>query len=125
MNRSFLISVVDDDEAVRKTLESFLKSVGFRISLYSRAEDFFLVLPRDAPDCLILDIRLEGMSGPDLQRELLGAGYSIPIVFITANATEAVQRRVMADGAIDFLLKPFSEEDLLAAIRKALNHMPL
>ncbi|MBV8274847.1 MAG: response regulator [Verrucomicrobia bacterium] len=124
MNQSFLISVVDDDEAVRKTLQSLLKSLGFRVSLYSRAEDFFLALPQAAPNCLILDVRLEGMSGPDLQRELLGAEYSIPIVFITANATEAVQRRAMADGAIDFLMKPFSEDDLLAAIRKALHPMP-
>jgi FixJ family two-component response regulator len=124
MKQSFLISVVDDDEAVRRTLESFFRSLGFKVSLHSRAEDFLHALPQSAPDCLILDVGLEGMSGPDLQRELLAAGHSIPIVLTTDNANEAVQRRVMEEGAIGFLMKPFGEDDLLAAIRKALPLPP-
>ena len=119
MSRRFLISVVDDDESVRKSLESLFKSLNFKVALYSGAEDFLAATKASLPDCLILDVSLEGMSGPELQRELLAAGHAIPIVFITANGTEAVQKRVLADGAIDCLIKPFSEDDLLAAIRSA------
>jgi FixJ family two-component response regulator len=120
MSRLF-ISVVDDDESVRESLESLLKSVGFNVNLFGGAEEFLEADQDIATDCLILDVSLSGMSGPDLQRTLLKASPRIPIIFITAHATEALRERVMADGAIDFLLKPFSEEALLTAVEKSLH----
>jgi FixJ family two-component response regulator len=117
----FFISVVDDDESVRESLESLLKSVGFNVNLFSGAEEFLEADRSIATDCLILDVSLSGMSGPDLQRMLCTSSPHIPIVFITAHATEALRERVMADGAVDFLLKPFSEEALLAAVEKSLR----
>jgi FixJ family two-component response regulator len=117
----FFISVVDDDESVRESLESLLKSVGFNVNLFSGAEEFLEADRSVSTDCLILDVSLSGMSGPDLQRMLCTSSPHIPIVFITAHATESLRERVMADGAIDFLLKPFSEEALLAAVEKSLR----
>jgi FixJ family two-component response regulator len=120
-NHSSLIAVVDDDISVRESVESLLKSVGFQVNTYCSAEEF-LGSPRlDAADCLILDVRLEGMSGPDLQRELKTAGHSIPIVFVTAHETEALRERMFADGAIDCLLKPFNDDILLDAVEIALR----
>jgi FixJ family two-component response regulator len=120
-SRSSLIAVVDDDISVRESVESLLKSVGFHVNTYSSAEEF-LGSPRiNAADCLILDVRLDGMSGPDLQRELKIAGHSIPIVFVTAHETEALRARMLADGAIDCLLKPFNDDTLLNAVEIALR----
>lgn len=121
VNRSSLIAVVDDDISVRESVESLLKSVGFRVMTYSSAEEFIGSPRLGAADCLILDVRLDGMSGPDLQRELKTAGRSIPIVFVTAHETEALRERMMADGAIDCLLKPFNDDTLLNAVEVALR----
>jgi FixJ family two-component response regulator len=120
-SRSSLIAVVDDDISVRESVESLLKSVGFQVAAYSSAEEFMGSARFEASDCLVLDVRLDGMSGPDLQRELKTAGYSIPIVFVTAHETEALRERMMADGAIDCLLKPFADDMLLDAVEKALG----
>ena len=120
-DRSSLIAVVDDDISVRESLESLLKSVGFRVNTYSSAEEFMDSPRLEAADCLILDVRLDGMSGPDLQRELKTTGRSIPIVFVTAHETEALRERMMGDGAIDCLLKPFADDTLLDAVEKALT----
>ena len=120
-SRSSLIAVIDDDISVRESVESLLKSVGFRVNTYSSAEEFIDSPRLDAADCLILDVRLDGMSGPDLQRELKTNGRSIPIVFVTAHETEALRERMMADGAIDCLLKPFNDDALLNAVEIALN----
>ena len=120
-SRSSLIAVVDDDISVRESVESLLKSVGFHVNTYSSAEEF-LGSPRlNTADCLILDVRLDGMSGPDLQRELKFSGHSIPIVFVTAHETEALRARMLADGAIDCLLKPFNDDTLLNAVEIALR----
>ena len=120
-SRSSLIAVVDDDISVRESVESLLKSVGFHVNTYSSAEEF-LGSPRlNTADCLILDVRLDGMSGPDLQRELKFSGHSIPIVFVTAHETEALRARMLADGAIDCLLKPFNDDTLLNAVETALK----
>jgi FixJ family two-component response regulator len=120
-SRSSLIAVVDDDISVRESVESLLKSVGFHVNTYSSAEEF-LGSPRlNAADCLILDVRLDGMSGPDLQRELKVSGHAIPIVFVTAHETEALRARMLADGAIDCLLKPFNDDNLLNAVEIALR----
>jgi FixJ family two-component response regulator len=120
-NRSSLIAVIDDDISVRESVESLLKSVGFKVNTFSSAEEFIGSPRLDSADCLILDVRLDGMSGPDLQRELKAGGRTIPIVFVTAHETEALRERMMADGAIDCLLKPFNDDALLNAVEIALN----
>ncbi len=120
-SRSSLIAVVDDDISVRESVESLLKSVGFHVNTYSSAEEFLGSPKLNAADCLVLDVRLDGMSGPDLQRELKVSGHSIPIVFVTAHETEALRARMLADGAIDCLLKPFNDDTLLNAVEIALR----
>jgi FixJ family two-component response regulator len=116
----FLISVVDDDESVRESLEGLLKSIGYIVQVFSSAESF---LSSDAllkTNCLILDVRMPGMSGPELQQDLKAHGHQIPIIFITAHGDDDVRARVLADGAVACLLKPFGEDSLLSAIDKAL-----
>jgi len=120
-SQSSLIAVVDDDISVRESVESLLKSVGFRVNTYCSAEEFMSSPRLDSAECLILDVRLDGMSGPDLQRELKTTGRSIPIVFVTAHETEALRHRMITDGAIDCLLKPFTDDTLLNAVEIALR----
>jgi len=112
-----LIAVVDDDDSVRESLQGLLQSIGFGVETFSSGPAFLETGQLTRTDCLILDVRMPGMRGPDLQREL---GYTIPIVFITAHGDEDIRPRVLLDGAVDCLLKPFSEEALLKAIRSAL-----
>ena len=116
-----LISVVDDDESVRESLEGLLKSLGFRVEAFALAMDFLNSQALEATDCLILDVRMPGMSGPELQKKLIASQHSIPIVFITAHGDEAVRARVLGDGAVDCLLKPFTEDALLNAVHAALG----
>jgi FixJ family two-component response regulator len=116
-----LISVVDDDESLRESLEGLLKSLGHGTAVFSSAESFLGSEALEKTDCLILDVRMPGMSGPDLQRELIGRRQEIPIIFITAHGDDEVIARVMADGAVDCLLKPFNEDSLLKAIDLALS----
>jgi len=118
------ISIVDDDESIRESLESLLKSMGFGVSLFAGAEEFLEARAVDGTDCLILDVRLGGMSGPELQHRLVESQSKVPIIFITAHGTEALRERVMADGAVDCLLKPFSDDRLLAAVESAVGHNP-
>jgi FixJ family two-component response regulator len=115
------ISVVDDDESLRESLEGLLKSLGHQTAVFSSAESFLTSDVLTKTDCLILDVRMPGMSGPELQWELINRGQKIPIIFITAHGDDDVIERVMADGAVDCLLKPFSEESLLKAISQALS----
>jgi FixJ family two-component response regulator len=116
VSHPFLIAVVDDDESVREALESLLKSRGFKVDTYSAAEDFLSSSRITVTDCLILDVKLDGMSGPDLQRELSAASYSVPIIFVTAHADENLQARVIEEGAVDCFMKPFNDDALLAAV---------
>jgi FixJ family two-component response regulator len=116
-----LISIVDDDESVRESLEGLLKSVGFRVEPFALAVDFLNSKALHVTDCLILDVRMPGMSGPELQRKLIASEHSIPIIFITAHGDEAVRARVLGDGAVDCLLKPFNEDALLNAVNAALG----
>lgn len=118
------ISVVDDDVSIRESLESLLKSMGFQVSLFSGAEEFLREGATTRTDCLILDVRLGGMSGPELQRRLAASRPPVPIIFITGHGTEALRQKVIADGAVDCLFKPFSEERLLAAVNVALANEP-
>lgn len=115
------ISVVDDDESVRESLESFLKSVGFKVTTFESAEEYLESTEAEPPQCLVLDVRLGGMSGPDLQRRLIATRRTVPIVFITAHGDELLRARVLSDGAVGCLSKPFSEEELLASVERALN----
>jgi len=115
-----LISVVDDDDSIRESLQGLLESIGFAIETFQSAQAFLDSGCHTRTDCLILDVRMPGMRGPDLQRELTRRKWHIPIVFITAHGDEDIRPRVLSDGAVDCLLKPFSEEALLRAIRTAL-----
>ena len=114
-----LISVVDDDESVRESLLGLLKSLGYPVEAFSSGEGFLVSRAISKTGCLILDVRMPGMSGPELQRELKRDGRKIPIIFITAHGDDDVISRVMADGAVDCLLKPFSEDLLLKAVGMA------
>jgi FixJ family two-component response regulator len=117
-----LISVVDDDESVRESLEGLIRSVGFRGKVFASAEEFLKSNHLDDIDCLILDVRMPGMSGIELYDHLLANHFVIPVIFITAHGSdEAVRSQLMNRGAVDYLLKPFSEEALLNAIDKALG----
>jgi FixJ family two-component response regulator len=115
-----LISVVDDDESVRESLPDLLSEFGFAVRAFSSAEAFLTSDCVAETRCLILDIAMPGMSGPDLKRELTRRGQEIPIVFITAHPDETVRPRMLEQGAVDCLLKPFSDTDLRKALDNAL-----
>src|ERR1700676_5164546 len=121
MNSGFLVSVGKDDESAGESLEGLLKSLGYGVKVFSSAETIVYSQAQAETACLILDVRMPGMSGPELQRELMSRRLEIPIIFITAHGDEEVVSRVMGDGAVDCLLKPFSEESLLKAIGLALS----
>ena len=116
-----LISVVDDDESVRESLPDLLKEFGFSARAFSSAEEFLASNHLNQTRCLILDVAMPGLSGPDLQRELKHRRQEIPIVFITAQRDENVRPRLLAQGAVECLFKPFSDSDLLAALNNALR----
>jgi FixJ family two-component response regulator len=118
-----LISIVDDDDFLRNSLNNLLRSVGMRTHGFSSAAEFLNSNELHATDCLLLDVRMPGMSGLDLQRQLRAANSRIPIVFITSHADDDDARaRALAAGAVAFLYKPCKKETLLEAIDSALNH---
>jgi FixJ family two-component response regulator len=116
-----LIAIVDDDDALRNSLDNLLRSVGFRVQGFSSAEAFLQAPPAPETACLILDVRLPGMNGLALQRQLVAAHGSLPIIFVTAYADEDGRARALAAGAVAFLSKPCREEELLQAIEAALK----
>ena len=116
-----LITVVDDDESVRESLPDLLKEFGFDAQAFSSAEEFLASQSIAETGCLVLDVAMPGMTGPDLQRELKRREQSIPIVFITAQRDEAIRPRLIAQGAVDCLFKPFEPTDLLQALNTALR----
>ncbi len=116
-----LVSVVDDDESVRESLPDLLRQLGFAAQAFSSAEAFLASEVVSETSCLILDVAMPGMSGPDLQQELLRRRQEIPIVFITANGDRAVRPRLLAQGAVECLFKPFSETALFDALDAALR----
>ena len=116
-----LISVVDDDESIRESLPDLLKEFGFAARTFSSAEEFLISESLNETKCLILDVAMPGLSGPDLQRELARRRQEIPIVFITAHRDENVRPRLMEQGAVECLFKPFSDSDLLEALNNALR----
>ena len=116
-----LITVVDDDESVRESLPDLLREFGFEAQTFSSAEDFLASESIAETRCLLLDVAMPGMSGPDLQRELTRRDQPIPIDFITAQRDDAVRPRLIAQGAVDCLFKPFEATDLLQALNTALQ----
>ena len=116
-----LITVVDDDESVRESLPDLLNEFGFEAQTFSSAEEFLVSDAVDETKCLVLDVAMPGMSGPDLQQELKLREQSIPIVFITAHRDATVRLRLLAQGAVDCLFKPFEPTDLLHALNTALR----
>ena len=117
----FLVSVVDDDESVRESLPDLLREFGFAARAFSSAEEFLASDCLGETKCLILDVGMPGMSGPDLQRELNRRRHELPIVFVTAQRDDAIRPRVLQDGAVECLLKPFSDTALLEALNTALE----
>ena len=122
MHRAPLIAVVDDDDALRNSLDDLLQSVGFRVQGFASAEAFLQAQPAPETACLLLDVRLPGMNGLELQRQLGGMHWRIPIIFVTAYADDDVRAHALAAGAIAVLSKPCREADLLHAIDVALKH---
>src|SRR5437899_1433583 len=111
-----IVYIVDDDPSVRNALDSLVRSAGLSVRTFSSALEFLRIAPRGGPGCLVLDIRLPGVSGLDLQRELARNDMSIPIIFITGHADIPTTVRAMKEGAVEFLTKPFRDRDLLDAI---------
>ena len=117
----YMVFVVDDDDSVRDALSNLLDSVGLAALTFGSSEEFLSFTRPEVPSCLVLDAKLPGMSGPEFQEELKRTGIQIPIIFITAHGDVPMTRRVMKAGAIEFLTKPFQKDELLGAIRSALE----
>lgn len=116
-----IVFVVDDDAAVRDGLRRLISSVGLAVQVFPSAQAFLRARRPDAPGCLVLDVRLPGLSGLDLQREIADTDASLPIIFLTGHGDIPMSVRAMKAGAVEFLTKPFREQDLLDAIRKAIE----
>ena len=115
------VFVIDDDDLVRKAIQGMLKSVGLRSETFATPQEFLRSNRPDAPSCLVLDVRLHGVNGLDFQRELADAGIRIPIIFITGHGDIPMTVKAMKSGAVEFLTKPFRDQDLLDAIHQALG----
>src|SRR3984885_7302137 len=111
-----MVFVIDDDAGVRAAIQGLLKSVGLRSEAFGTGRDFLQTKRPDTPSCLVLDVRLPGVNGLDFQRELAEAGISIPIIFITGHGDIPMTVKAMKSGAVEFLTKPFRDQDLLDAI---------
>ena len=116
-----MIFIVDDDAKFGKSMVRLVKSIGYDIELFSSAQDFLAREPFDGPSCLLLDVRMPGLTGPDLQTQLIERDISIPIIFLTAHGDTPTGIKAMKDGAVDFLLKPIEEQALFEAIDNALD----
>jgi FixJ family two-component response regulator len=121
MDTRSLVAVVDDDESVRESLPDLLREFGFAVRVFASAEAFLASDCIGRTHCLILDIAMPGMTGPDLQRELTQRQQQIPIIFITAHENETVRSHMLEQGAVECLFKPFSDTALLAALNAALG----
>lgn len=120
--KTLRVSIVDDDESVREAIKSLLRSIGFDADVFASAEEFLNSDYQHDAECLIVDVRMPGMSGLQLQEQLASAECDLPIIFITAHVSDTEARtRALASGAVDFLIKPFSEEALLNDINIALR----
>jgi FixJ family two-component response regulator len=115
-----IVFVIDDDRMIREGLQSLIRSVGLRVETFASAQDFLIAKRQDAPACLVLDVRMPGLSGLDLQLKLSDANVQIPIIFITGHGDIPMSVRAMKEGAHEFLTKPVRGQDLLDAIQKAI-----
>jgi FixJ family two-component response regulator len=115
------VFVIDDDPLVRRSIEGLLKSVGLKSQSFASAQQFMGNSAPDGPSCLVLDVRLPGVSGLDFQRQLADAGVQIPIIFITGHGDIPMSVKAMKSGAVEFLTKPFHDQDLLDAVHQALE----
>ena len=115
-----VIAVVDDDESLRRSIRNFLRSVGFRVETFASGEDFLGSARRESTGCLVLDVRMTGMSGLDLLRHLAAGNARVPAVVLTAHGDEDIRQRCLGAGAVAFLDKPFHAEALLDAVQTAL-----
>jgi FixJ family two-component response regulator len=116
-----IVFVVDDDDLVRASIEGMLKSVGLRSRTFGTAQEFLRSQRPEGPSCLVLDVRLPGVNGLDFQHQLIGAGIRIPVIFITGHGDIPMTVKAMKSGAVEFLTKPFRDQDLLDAIHQALE----
>jgi FixJ family two-component response regulator len=115
------VFVIDDDPSVRRAIQGLLKSVGLRSEAFGNPQEFLAKRPADGPSCLVLDVRLPGLSGLDFQRQLADAGVQIPIIFITAHGNIPMSVKAMKSGAVEFLTKPFDDQELVDAVQQALE----
>jgi FixJ family two-component response regulator len=115
------VFIVDDDRGMRQAIQDLVESVGLRAQAYATGQEFLRRQPTSHPSCLVLDVRLPQMSGLDLQRQLADTGVQIPIIFITAHGDIPMSVRALKSGAVEFLTKPFRDQDLLDAIHQALQ----
>ena len=116
-----VVFIIDDDAGVRAATQRVLKSVGLRAEVFATAQDFLQRPPYDGPSCLVLDVRLPGISGLELQRKLIEAGVQVPIIFISAHGDVPMTVKAMKSGAVEFLTKPFRDQELVDAIQQALE----
>jgi FixJ family two-component response regulator len=116
------VYVVDDDLSVREGLERLLRSAGWKVEIFASAQEFLIERKENIPSCLVLDVALPGLSGLDLQKKIQETNREIPIIFITGHKDVPTSVRAMKAGAMEFLVKPFSEEDLLEAVAQAIEH---
>jgi FixJ family two-component response regulator len=116
-----VVFIVDDDASMRESLKNLIRSVGLRVELFASAQEFLAKKRPEVASCLVLDVRLPGLSGLDLQRRTTETGMDIPIIFITGHGDIPMSVRAMKAGAVEFLTKPFREQDLLDAIQQALE----
>jgi FixJ family two-component response regulator len=117
-----IVFVIDDDQGMRETLSSLFRSVGLRVEMFSSTREFAQIKMPDAASCLVLDIRLPGLSGLDFQVELAKAGIRIPVIFMTGHGDIPMSVQAMKAGAVDFLTKPFRDQEMLDAVVRALDH---
>jgi FixJ family two-component response regulator len=115
------VFIIDDDVRMRAAMQRLLKSVGLNVEVFATPQDFFRRKPPDGPSCLVLDVRLPGMSGLDVQRRLIESGFKIPVIFITGHGDIPMTVKAMKSGAVEFLTKPFRDQDFLDAIQLALE----
>lgn len=120
MEQKLLVVLIDDDESVRESLPDLLRELGYAAMPFSSAQEFLASGCLPNVDCLIVDIAMSGMSGPELQRELGSRGNGVPVIFITAHGDKSVRSFLRRQGAVEVLFKPFSEQDLLSALKAAL-----
>jgi FixJ family two-component response regulator len=121
MSNLSLISVVDDDTSVRESLQCLIRSFGFAVEAFASAEEFLNSSHLPSTRCMVLDVRMPGMNGLELQRRVAASHREIPAIIITAHGDETARSQALKNGAVDYLLKPFREEALLHAIHAALN----